>query len=190
MRDWFAVWNSADYQLQKEKDCILLDSYLINKPAKMIEIGCGLATESRFLNSKYNTELWLMDGDVVNNDTKSETAYDIGWKQEPENFLYYNKLDSLDQEFQRAGLKNYHLVDCNNIQIDSDVKFDLIYSALSYGFHYTLDVYKELIKKHSHKDTKIIVDLRTRILKDYTDIEIVNVLYQGKNTKAEIKFKD
>ena len=75
------------------------------------------------------------------------------------------------------------------------IKFDLITSYFSCGFHYPVKEYKELIQRHSHENTRIILDLRcstksrTVVLED--DIEIVNVLInRTKSVMAEIKFKN
>lgn len=46
-----------------------------------------------------------------------------------------------------------------------DIKFDLIYSLLGYGFHYTIETYKELVVKYSHSQTVCIFDIRKESFK-------------------------
>ena len=46
-----------------------------------------------------------------------------------------------------------------------DIKFDLIYSLLSCGFHYPIEIYKELFVKHSHSQTVCIFDIRKESFK-------------------------
>jgi hypothetical protein len=78
--------------------------------------------------------------------------------------------------------------------LSEDLKFDLITSYLSCGYHYPLSTYKELILKHSHKDTKLVFDIRNRkgalILEE--GVEVVHEFYKhgGKYAMCQIKFKD
>ena len=80
----------------------------------------------------------------------------------------------------------------DNINLDSDLKFDLITSWVSCGFHYPANTYKELIEKHSTSDTKIILDIRKnkqQIVGSEQGIEIVNILNERqKYVTAEVKF--
>jgi SAM-dependent methyltransferase len=151
-------WADSEYMQYKQENFLALDSYLNFAPQSILDIGCGLAWESRMFNEKYGTELWLLDGDQADN--KDVPAADGGWHPNPENFLYYYPLKTLDSELKKRGTNNYHLVDCNNISIPSDKKFDLITSWLSCGFHYPVSTYQELIKKHSHEKTRLIFDIR------------------------------
>jgi acyl-CoA synthetase (AMP-forming)/AMP-acid ligase II len=84
--------------------------------------------------------------------------------------------------------------DCNNIDIPENIKFDLITSYLSCGYHYPISTYKELILKHSHKDTKLVFDLRNRKENFGVDegIEIVHEFhrYGRKYAMCQIKFKE
>lgn len=161
--DWInGVWFTDNYQSYKKENFWLLDQYLTNPPEKILDIGCGLAWESRLFNEKYNSELWLLDGDDKDNDKKPETSSDGSWHHSAEDFLYYYPLETLKNELEKLGTKNYHLIDCNNITIPDDIKFDLITSWVSCGFHYPISTYRDLILKHSHKDTVVVMDIRKR----------------------------
>jgi hypothetical protein len=103
-------------------------------------------------------------------------------------------MEFLKLELDKRNTKNYHLVDANNIIIPEDKKFDVITSWLSCGFHYPVSTYKDLILKHSHENTKVVMDLRTHIktkqiiLED--GVEIVEVLNTYKKySTAVIRFK-
>ena len=152
-------WADPKYRKIKEKNFTILDEYLQNKPKKLLDIGCGLAWESRMFNLKYNTRLYLIDGDANNNQTKDAKSKDINYHQSADTFLYYYSLYRLDEELKKLGTKDYTLIDCNNLKLP-DIKFDLITSWLSCGFHYPISTYVSLIKKHSHSGTRIIMDLR------------------------------
>jgi hypothetical protein len=99
----------------------------------------------------------------------------------------------LDAELRKLNTPTYHLIDCNVLNIRDDIKFDIITSWLSCGFHYPVSTYRELILKHSHKNTRVVVDLRTLgkgqepILEG--GVEIVSVLERyKKHVTAEIRF--
>lgn len=183
------VWDTDLYQGYKQENFDVLDKYLEAPPLKILDIGCGLAWESRHFYHKYGSELWLLDGDIKNNTTGTTGSYHTT----ADDFLFYHPLTDLDTEFKKANIQNYHLVDCNNINIPSDVKFDLITSWLSCGFHYPVNTYRDLILKHSHENTKVIMDLRIRYRKvrqpvKEEGVEIVNAInYRNKYMMAEIK---
>ena len=128
---WAKKWSTPEYIAKRKGDFEALDAYL-NKPiGRILDIGCGFAWQSRFFAEKYNTELWLLDGDSSTNDKKTDTASFGNWNQDGDGLLFYHSLDYLDQELKRLGTTNYHLVDANNINIPEDVKFDVITSWLS-----------------------------------------------------------
>lgn len=186
------VWDSELYQGYKQENFDILDKHLETPPIKILDIGCGLAWESRYFYHKYGSELWLLDGDTKDNKDKIYGT-DGSYHPTADDFLFYHPLSKLDDEFKRVNIQNYHLIDCNNINIPSDVKFDLITSWLSCGFHYPVNTYRDLILKHSHENTKVVMDLRIRYRKvrqpvKEEGVEIVNVLnYRNKYMMAEIK---
>lgn len=193
-QNWIGeVWNTDHYRQQKRENFELASKYLPVAPKKILDIGCGLAWESRLFNQTYGSELWLLDGDTKNNDTKSPSAATGNYHSTSDEFLYYYPLQKIDNELKKLGTENYHLIDCNNIQIDENIKFDLITSWVSCGFHYPSSTYRDLILKHSHPDTKIIFDIRIKTKQSTPflepGVEIVNRLNQRrKYVTAEIKF--
>jgi SAM-dependent methyltransferase len=192
--DWIdGVWNTELYQQLKKENFDLASKYLPDAPKKILDIGCGLAWESRLFNETYKSELWLLDGDTKNNETKLPTAATGAYHADPNEFLYYYPLQKLDDELKKLGTKNYHLIDCNNIQIEDHIKFDLITSWVSCGFHYPSSTYRDLILKHSHENTKIIFDIRIKRKQSNPiiepGVEIVHILNErSKYVTAEIKF--
>ena len=194
-KNWIdEVWNTELYQQLKRENFELVDKYLPSSPLKILDIGCGLAWESRMFSQKYGTELYLLDGDVsANKDKTLALARDTEYHASADNFLFYNKLETLNEQLFLLGTKNYHLIYCNSISIAEDIKFDVITSWLSCGFHYPLSTYRDLILKHSHEDTKIIVDIRIRRKQSNPvlegGVEIIQLLYKHeKYVTAEIKF--
>jgi SAM-dependent methyltransferase len=193
-KNWMKLWNSDNYKRKKIAGFEALDQYLTTPPKRILDIGCGLAWESRQFNSKYNSELWLMDGDVSTNSTKDPNKANHGkWHQDSKDLLFYHSIDFLDSKFKEANITNYHLVDVNNIVIPEDVKFDLITSWLSCGFHYPASTYRELILKHSHKNTVVVFDLKvpkdSEIPTLESGVELINPLYKGrKHLSSHIRF--
>jgi SAM-dependent methyltransferase len=191
-KNWFKLWFGSGYQKYKREGFEHLDRYLEKPPLRILDIGCGMAWESQMFNKKYNTELWLLDGDVKSNTVKDPTIANCGkWHNDPTTMLFYHSLDFLDEELKKCGVSNYNLVDVNNINIPEDVKFDVITSWLSCGFHYPVSTYKELILKHSHANTVVAMDLRLTKQKTpliESGIELVNIVYNGrKHVNAHLR---
>ena len=187
------LWDTEAYQQYKIENFEILDKHLTTPPLKILDIGCGLAWESRLFNEKYNSELWLLDGDTRDNESKSLLAMTGKYHTNVDDFLFYHPLENLDIELKKLGTKNYHLIDCNNINIPTDVKFDLITSWASCGFHYPVNTYRDLILKHSHPGTRIVMDLRVMYKKTGTPeaeegVKIINTFNRrSKYVMAELE---
>lgn len=186
--EYFKEWLKIEHIEQKEEYFQILDTYCRPTPTSILDIGCGLAFESRAFNRKYGTELYLLDGDFYSNRETNLRRKDFGPKK---NMMYYTGLQSLKNFFDSQKVSNYHIVDADHIQIPEDKKFDLICSWLSCGFHYPVDDYRDLIIKHGHINTKIIVDIRKYTLNSaLKTIDIIKVISEKPSSiKAEIKFK-
>jgi hypothetical protein len=182
MDKWMDKWVSdPDHKVKREKIFQSVYEYT-GDVGIMLEIGCGLARESECYQKKCGTELYLLDGDVSETeDNKREIHYG-----EADSFKFYTPISELKSSYDERGMK-YTFVDANNIDIPEDVKFDLIYSSKSCGFHYPASTYKELVRKHSHENTKVIFDVRTD--PKQKDISIKKILFRDKiSAYAEIEF--
>lgn len=190
---WTRKWTRDEYIQKKRDNFEKVDAY-INRPIKnILDIGCGFAWESRFFQQKYNCELFLIDGDNTDNLKKPGTASYGNWNTTPDELLYYHSLDYLDSQLKSLGTKNYRLIDSNNINIPEDMKFDLITSWLSCGHHYPVSVYKDLMLKHSHENTKIILDVRAKGTSDnfigVEGFEILNVIIPRGKKRSTVEIK-
>lgn len=182
MSKWLDKWNTPQHRESKRKQFEIIDNYLNFAPKRILDIGCGLATESEFFQKKYNCELYLLDGDFS---TTSNVKRDIKYGT-VDNFAFYNKVDDLKSSYDSRNM-NYTFVDANNIDIPDDVTFDLIISNVSCGFHYPANTYKDLVQKHSTESTKVIFDLRISI--DHPDVTVINMISTSrKYITADIKF--
>jgi SAM-dependent methyltransferase len=179
-------WFTEDYQKEKRNNFELIDKELSNPPLKILDIGCGFAWESRLFQKKYHSKLWLIDSDPNENTKVNE----IGFHETAETFSFYYPLQFLKEKLDALGTVNYELINANNVNLSMDLKFDLITSYKSCGFHYPVSTYRDIILNHSHADTKIIFDLRTmkKKLVSTEGYEVKKILWQGKkHICAEIK---
>lgn len=187
-------WSTPEYQAAKKLNFDLLDSELKTPPASILDIGCGLAWESRMFNDKYGTELWLLDGDASFNANKPASATEIHYHINSNEFLFYHPISWIKEQLDAKETKNYNLIDVNDISIPKDKKFDVITSWLSCGFHYPASTYKDLILQHSHENTRVFLDIRVHlktkeIFYDDNSIEILKILSTyKKHISAEIQF--
>lgn len=138
----------------------LVQNHLPGPFNTVLDIGCGIAEQAREIQARFGSELWLVEGNRPNNANKSPTAAKSKWQDDANEFLYYWDLASLRTRLENLGTKNFHLVDCDAIDIPDTVKFDLICSWKSCGYHYNINTYRDLILKHSHDNTKIVMDIR------------------------------
>lgn len=190
---WDRKWTTDKYIAKRRANFEIIDAYLDQPVGRLLDIGCGFAYESRWFNEKYGTELWLLDGDADTNVSKPETASYGNWNTDSSELKFYHTFNFLNSKLQQLGTKNYHLVDANNINIPDEVKFDVITSWLSCGHHYPVATYIDLMKKHSHAGTRIVLDIRTKgaaqALIGVEGFEVVNKIsqYGKKRCTAEIK---
>jgi SAM-dependent methyltransferase len=172
---WISHWEDEKYKKIKQEHFIKIDEYL-NSPIKnILDIGCGIAHESIQFNKKYKTALTLLDSNTTTGKTNGYNNAN--------SFGFYNSLDDLKAYFSKLELQNIQLHDIKDYQ--SNEKFDVICSYLSCGFHYPLDTYFDLIKKHMHKNTRLIFSLRKNV--NHNCKIIHTILDHHKFRLAEIK---
>ena len=191
---WNRKWSADKYVNKRRANFEVVDAYLNQPAVRLLDIGCGFAYESRWFNEKYGTELWLLDGDAGANDTKPESASYGNWNADSSELIFYHTFDFLNSKLQELGTKNYHLVNANNINIPKDVKFDVITSWLSCGHHYPVKTYIDLMRQHSHENTRIILDVRCKGTETnfigVDGFEIVNVVSNtGGKKRATVEIK-
>jgi hypothetical protein len=191
---WTRKWTTEKYQAKRRTNFETVDAYLNQPIGRLLDIGCGFAWESRWFGEKYNTDLWLLDGDSSTNCTKPETASYGNWNASSDSLKFYHSFEFLNAKLQELGTKNYRLIDANNICIPSDVKFDLITSWLSCGHHYPVQTYINLMKRHSHAATRILLDIRCKGSETnfvgVDGFEIVNVISNvGGKKRATVEIK-
>ncbi len=183
------IWQSDEYEIAKQVSFDLLDSFVTSPPTNILDIGCGLAFESEMFQKKYNSNLFLLDGDFE----ESKNATRDRKYGSSESMTFYTKIHNLTNSFNERKLR-YTFVDANNINIPNNLKFDLIYSNVSCGYHYPLNTYSALLKKHTNSNSIMIFDIHSaylneQIKEEFEIIEYRNYPKQKKIIKCKLKFK-
>jgi hypothetical protein len=137
------------------------------------------------MHRDYNTEIYLLD---VQPSGKNRLK-DYG---PVESFDGYNSLEQLEKLWQSQGTSNYHLVNGDDPKIDDSVKFDMIWSFASAGFHYPVSTYLDLIKKHSDQNTTLIFNIRDHVKNKHSKyLSFVKLIQKGKSSATwQCRIKD
>lgn len=181
--DWFKKWHEDTHIESRKNRFKEIDKWLKKPPQKILDIGCGLSREGEYFQKKYGCELYLLDGEPEHGEPSRSTQYGS-----VTNFAYYNTIEDLKKSYNERGMV-YTFIDAKCIDIDDNIKFDLIMSNLSCGFHYPAITYRDLVKKHSQENTNIIFDIRHNS-KQENDIIIKEIISRNqKHIKASIAFK-
>jgi SAM-dependent methyltransferase len=181
-------WSDPEYIQGKRQVFEMVDQYLDSPPRRILDIGCGYAHVSQFFQEKYGTELWLLDGDrSLNTEQHTRKA-----KYGPvEDFQFYAPVSQLRAHWDSQGMQ-YTFVDAQQPEIDPTVKFDLVYSWISCGFHYPITVYQDLITDHTSSDSVIIMDFRRKSLaaqsQHFSTVNRLRGTDQGKKQTLHIRF--
>lgn len=185
-RSWLEKWSWPSFSDYREKNFEIIDSYLKFVPRTILDIGCGLAYESEKFQKKYETDLYLLDGDV---ELTKENNRDINYGPVTD-FKFYNSIRDLKKSWDDRQLK-YNFVDANNIELSREIQFDLIYSLFSCGFHYPAITYKDLISIHSTDETVIIMDFQKLYIEEQLNyINIIKIISENDKTmKIHFNFK-
>lgn len=176
-KSWLERWQEPWFDNSRLDNFKSINDYINFQPKNLLDIGCGLAHEAEHFQKEYNSNIYLIDGDVRVTENNNR---DINYG--PVNdFRFYNKIEDLEKSYQERGLK-YKFFDCNNINpiYTFDTDFDLIFSNLSCGFHYPASTYKDLILNNSTENTVMIMDFQKKYFhQQEKDIEIINVVHEN-----------
>lgn len=111
-----------------------------------LDIGCGVGGFDVCLWNDKHPSIWLMDSAQV-------TAPVYGFDIKPS---YYNSFAATEALMEANGVERYNLW-ASERGIPA-IKFDLIVSLLSLGYHYRLETYLKQIKENL--DGVLIIDIR------------------------------
>lgn len=178
-------WNKSHYVKAKIRLFEVIDAYVGRAPQRILDIGCGFAQTSEMFQKKYGSELWLLEGDK----SATANATRFGKWGQVDNFGWYLPVDVLKETWDSRGMKYTH-IDGSRLKIKNHIKFDLVYSWLSCGFHYPLDTYRDFVKKHTTEDSIIIMDIRNVKAINWASlgIDVINIVEKN-NKKQTVHFR-
>lgn len=183
-------WSKPGYIEGKRLLFERIDAYVGRAPKRILDIGCGFAKTSELFQKKYGCELYLLESDIANSPGSR-----IGKWGTADTFQWYLPIQRLKQAWDEQGMTYTH-VDGANLQVPEDIKFDLVYSWLSCGFHYPVSTYSDFIRRHTTPDSIIIMDFRGNLTsqqradENSSEYEVVKVIEASdKKRTLHIKFK-
>lgn len=143
------------YEKISKAEYLAIENY-IDKPEKILELGCGLGRVSIFLNSQLNNspKFFLADFSEVSNKVK------YGWNPKDSK---YNNLELTEQFCTENGLNNFEILDLSKNNLDKLSNIDMVISMLSVGFHYPIEEYINQLIKISSKNVTMIFGVRKGI---------------------------
>ena len=181
---WLNKWKNNNKFERAFYSFNVIDSFLNHTPKNILDIGCGLAYESEFMQKKYSCNLYLLDGDFE--DTKNNERF-VKFDS-ASTMKFYTPISKLCESFNNRNMK-YTFVDANNINIDNNVVFDLVYSNVSCGYHYPISDYYWLLKKYTNKNSVLIFDVNSRHIEKQGFNEYFKILEQKPATKNDKKIQ-
>lgn len=145
-----------DYAQDMKNEMANIKSHLPSHAKSILDIGSGIAGIDVLISQHYghNINVALLDKSTIDNDLH----YDL-----EEKGSFYNSLQLAKQNLIINGVKtdHIHLIEANdNNTIDIDLKFDLIISLISWGFHYPVNVYLDEVYKKLNEGGVLILDVR------------------------------
>jgi len=135
------------------KEIETFKNYLPNSPKNIMDIGCGLGIIDIYLNRifKNSPSFFLLDKNRIDNKIK----YGFSANYESYNDLSETKNLLLNNEI---NLEQINLCDVEKT-INIKEKIDLVISLKSMGYHYPVENYLNLFKKHCSQDAIFIFDI-------------------------------
>lgn len=174
-----------------KKDFNLIKNYLPNKCDSILDIGCGLGLSNIPIYKKYKCKVNLLDKtEMKDKSERNDFSYSNnkghGFNKE---YYFYNSMDASKKTLEDNGIKTNDIIlyEVGNHHDLFDMKFDIISSLLSCGWHYPIETYLDLMKKTLSPSGIIIIDIRhsnmeqLNLMKD--NFDIVENIYNGNESK-------
>ncbi len=140
-----------NFEVEMENEYDTIRAHLPGKINNVIDIGCGIGGIDVFLSKNHGRpSIYMLDYD------KEDTAIHYGLQKEGSK---YNSLEATREFLDANYVYNYKLCDAAK-GWPAGVKFDLIISLLSCGYHYPLEKYLPNILADMTADGILIIDVR------------------------------
>ena len=135
-----------------------IEEFVSNKPETILEIGGGIGRASVYFRNRFNwdnTKFYMLDG---NSGEKQIAPIDGDGTND-----FYNNFDATIKFCLDNNITNIELMDASNLNWKDqikDVKFNLIYSFLSIGFHWNIDMYLDHLYEYCNDNTVLLFGMR------------------------------
>lgn len=127
-------------------------------PKNILEIGGGVGRSSVYMKKRYgwdDSHFYMLDGNT--GDRQIAPVDGKGTKD------FYNSHEATSTFCSENNLTNYTLLDAETDEwknTTKGIKFDLIYSFLSVGFHWDINLYLSTLVNYCLPSTKLIFGMR------------------------------
>ncbi len=128
----------------------------VGEPNKVLDIGCGIGGIDYFIAKQFqNCHLYLLD------ENKLDETIMYGYNNKSS---YYNSLELSEKFLRLNNISNEItlLTPDNDLSILKEI--DLVISLISWGFHYPIETYLDLVSNCTSENAKVIIDIRHTIL--------------------------
>jgi len=183
MTDFYKKWttqNHVDSKIKLVEE--IIKPHIKEKPKNILDIGCGRAIESEYLQKEYGSHLYLMEGSPIPGRNRL-----VSWGR-ADTFNFYNDVELLKEDYNRRNLQ-YTFLDIGESTDIPEITFDFIFSFLSCGFHYSVEEYISMIRQHSDENTLIMFDIRkhkfNEQMKYFKECDIIQT--ESKYHKVKVK---
>jgi SAM-dependent methyltransferase len=166
------------YKDKMRSEYLSIRDSLPKKCSSILDIGCGVAGIDVLISKHYKGKptFYLLDK------TKIEKSVFYDFKPRG---AFYNSLDIAKKMLIQNGISErcVHCIEATDSnQIDTHCKVDLVISLISWGFHYPIETYLDIVYDKLTEGGSLILDVR----KGTNGIELLNnkfgrvdVIYDG-----------
>jgi SAM-dependent methyltransferase len=151
------IANALEKMFMKDYD--MIREYLPKDASNILDIGCGLGLINIPLYNHYNTAVNLHLLDKTNSISSNQSVR--GFNKE---YVFYNSMDATRDILTSNGVlnENVHTYEVSKESIEQlyKIKYDLIISLLSCGWHYSIETYMDLIKNTLSPNGVLVLDIR------------------------------
>jgi SAM-dependent methyltransferase len=139
-----------------EREYITMRNILPQKATSILDIGSGIAGINAFINKHYNNKIDIYLLDKTQTDERVYYYYH-------ERGSVYNSLTLAKELLKQNGVDESRIhtqeaTDDNQILIDTT--FDIVVSLISWGFHYPVTTYLDVVYQKLKPKGVLIIDIR------------------------------
>lgn len=173
----------ALYSLDLQRELEALRPHLPARAVNVLDIGCGLGgIDALVYEACGEPDLYLVD---------REGFSDIFYGFEP-SAAHYNALAKTRELLLMNGVaaERIHTIDVDSQPLPTDVRFDLVLSLLSWGFHYPLSAYLDYVTRRLTDGGTVILDVRngtngTDVLRArFAEVAVIGQTPKGQRVRA------